>query len=239
MSALAEFKQAAILNALRGCRIFSGLSTPDLNNVAAISVLKSLDAGDYLFRQGDPAHGFYIVQNGSINVHRANAAGREQIIHIFRAGESLAEAALATETGYPADARAIERSLVLLVQKPGFMALLRRQPELALKILASMAMHLRVVVGQLEDLMLKDFETRLVNWFVNRCPDRTSTSPATIRLPMSKGLLAAELGTGSETLSRTFQKFRQQKLITVKGSVVTVLDPKALSAVLQERLGSA
>jgi CRP/FNR family transcriptional regulator, dissimilatory nitrate respiration regulator len=236
MSALAEFKQAAILNALRGCRIFSGLATPDLNNVAAISVLKPLDPGDYLFRQGDPAHGFYIVQNGSINVHRANAAGKEQIIHIFRAGESLAEAALATETGYPADARAVERSLVLLVQKPGFMALLRRQPELALKILASMAMHLRVVVGQLEDLMLKDFETRLVNWFVTRCPDRGSTDAIAIKLPMSKGLLAAELGTGSETLSRTLQKFRQQKLITVKGSVVTVLNPRALNDVLQQRL---
>ncbi len=236
MNALNEFRQVAILGALRGCRLFSGLAAHDLNNIAAISVLKTLANGDYLFRQGDPAHGFYIVQKGSINVHRANAAGKEQIIHIFRAGESLAEAALATDTGYPADARAVESSVVLLVQKPGFMSLLRRQPELALKILASMAIHLRVVVGQLEDMMLKDFETRLVNWFVTRCPDRQSTKPATIHLPMSKSLLAAELGTGSETLSRTLQKFRQQNLLKVNGKIVTVLNPAELSRVLEQRL---
>jgi hypothetical protein len=43
-----------------------------------------------------------------MNIHRVNAAGKEQIIHIFRAGESFAEAGLATPTGYPADARALE-----------------------------------------------------------------------------------------------------------------------------------
>jgi CRP/FNR family transcriptional regulator, dissimilatory nitrate respiration regulator len=236
MTALAEFKQAAILNALRACRLFGGLQTQDLHSIAAISVLKSLDAGDYLFRQGDPAHGFYIVQKGSINVHRANAAGKEQVIHVFRAGESLAEAALATESGYPADARAVESCVVLLVQKPGFMTLLRRHPELALKILASMAIHLRIVVGQLEDMMLKDFETRLVNWLVTRCPDAQSTAPASIKLSMSKRVLAAELGTGSETLSRTLQKFRQQNLIAVKGSLITVLNPRDLAAVLQRQL---
>src|SRR6185369_7534787 len=132
---LAEFKHAAIVGALRGCQLFPGLAPGDLNNIAAITVIKTLDSGDYLFRQGDTVHGFYIVQKGSINVHRVNGVGKEQVIHVFRAGESLAEAALVTDTGYPADARAVESSQVLQVQKSGFVALLRRQPELALKIL--------------------------------------------------------------------------------------------------------
>ena len=112
---------------------------------------------------------------------------------------------MATDAGYTADARAVETSQVLQVQKSGFVALLRRQPELALKILASMALHLRVLVGQLEDLMLKDFETRLANWFVKRCPDPDGTEPVSIKLAMPKRVLAAELGTVSEiqTIYRT------------------------------------
>jgi CRP/FNR family transcriptional regulator len=236
-SGMAELKRIGITNTLRSCQLFTGLPGPDLENIAAFTVVKSLDKLDYLFREGDPSAGFYIVQSGAVNVHRVNAAGREQIIHVFRAGESFAEATLATEKGYPADARALESSQVLLVQKEGILELLRRRPELALRMLGSMSGHLRVLVGQLEDLTLKDVETRLANWLVKRCPDPNSDRPVRIELNMTKRVLAAELGTVSETFSRTLAKFRQQKLIAVKGRTVTVLSPPKLAALLRRNLG--
>ena len=150
--ALAELKKIGVANTLRSCTLFTGLPAEDLEKIAAATVLKSLEKGEYLFREGDPARGFYIVQRGSVNVHRVNAAGKEQIIHIFRVGESFAEVALASDRGYPADARAVEPTQVALVQKEEILALLRRQPELALRMLGSMSSHLRVLVGQLEDL---------------------------------------------------------------------------------------
>jgi CRP/FNR family transcriptional regulator len=166
-----------------------------------------------------------------------NSAGKEQVIHIFRAGESLAEATLATESGYPGDARALEPSQVLLIQKEGFLELLKGQPELALRMLGSMSLHLRALVGQLEDLTLKDVETRLANWLVKRCPNPESREPVTIELRMTKRVLAAELGTVSETFSRTLAKFRQLRLLTVKGKSVTVLSPAELAAVVKRNLG--
>ena len=236
-SSLADFKKAAIVNTLRGCQLFAGLAPGDLNAVADITLIKPLDKGDYLFREGAPAQGFYIAQKGAINVHRVNAAGKEQVIHVFRAGESLAEAALATSAGYPADARAQESSQVLLVEKTGFLALLRRQPELALRMLGSMSLHLRTLIGQLEDLTLKDVETRLANWLIKRCPNPDSTQPVVIELKTTKRVLAAELGTVSETFSRTLATFRQQKLVTVKGKTLTVLSPLKLRELLKRNLG--
>jgi len=236
-SSLADLKQAAIANTLRGCQLFAGLAGGDLNAIANITLVKSLDKGDYLFRQGAHAQGFYIVQKGAINVHRVNAVGKEQVIHIFRAGESFAEAALATAAGYPADARAIESSQVLLVEKAGFLALLQRQPELALRMLGSMSVHLRTLIAQLEDLTLKDVETRLAHWLIKRCPNPESQAPASIELKTTKRVLAAELGTVSETFSRTLAKFRQQKLVTVKGKTVTVLSPLKLRQLLRRTLG--
>lgn len=234
---LADLKQAAIANALRNCRLFAGLSPADLEQIGAITLVKTVAKDQYLFREGEAAHGFYIVQQGAINIHRVNAAGKEQIIHVFRAGESFAEATLATATGYPADARALESSQVLLVQKAGFVALLRRQPELALRMLASMSLHLRTLVGQLEDLTLKDVETRLANWLVKRCPDPRGQQPVVVELPMTKRVLAAELGTVSETFSRTLAKFREQKLVSVKGKSLTVLSPARLTDLLRSNLG--
>jgi CRP/FNR family transcriptional regulator len=236
-SSIAEFKQAAIANTLRTCQLFAGLAPADLHAVADITAVKSLDKGDYLFREGDPSQGFYVVQKGAINVHRVNAVGKEQVIRIFRAGESLAEATLATLSGYPADARAVEPSQVLLVQKSGFLSLLRRQPELALRMLGSMSMHLRDLVGQLEDMTLKDVETRLANWLIKRCPEPNSDRPVTIELKTTKRVLAAELGTVSETFSRMLAKFREQKLVAVKGKLVTILSPNKLKELLRRNLG--
>jgi CRP/FNR family transcriptional regulator, dissimilatory nitrate respiration regulator len=237
IASLGTLKQTAIVNTLRACQLFAGSPVPDLIQIAGISVIKTLAKEEYLFHEGEPSLGFYIVQQGAINVHRVSPAGKEQVIHIFRAGEAFAEATLATEAGYPADARAIEPAQVLLVRKIDFVALLKRQPELALRMLASMSQHLRVLVGLLEDLTLKDVETRLANWLVKRCPDPASHRPWAIELTMTKRVLAAELGTVSETFSRTLAKFRQQKLVTVKGKIVTVLSPVQLTALLRRNLG--
>lgn len=234
---LAQFKNTGIVMALRSCQLFTGLSPEDIQNIAEFTIIKSLDKGDYLFHEGAPAQGFYVVRQGAVNVHRVNAAGKEQVIHIFRAGDSFAEAALATDKGYPADARAVESTQVLLVQKSGILGLLRQRPELALRMLAAMSSHLRVLVGQLDDLTLKDFETRLANWLVKRCPDPNSGQPVHIQLAVTKRALAAELGTVSETFSRTLAKFRKNKLVKVNGKTIIVLSPKCMSDLLRSNLG--
>jgi CRP/FNR family transcriptional regulator len=234
---LDELKSVMTVNTLRGCRLFAGLPAADLEKIATITVVHSLADGDYLFHEGGLTRGFYIVQQGAINVHRVNAAGKEQVIHIFRPGESFAEAALATERGYPADARAVGSAQVLMVQKDGILALIKRQPDLALRMLASMSGHLRVLVGQIEDLTLKDVETRLANWLLKRCPASHQPTPVKIKLGITKRTLAAELGTISETFSRTLAKFRDQSLIKVEGRVITVLSPPRLAQLMEKHLG--
>jgi CRP/FNR family transcriptional regulator len=230
--------RAAVSNTLRACQLFAGLSSADLDRVAAIARLRSLDTDEYLFHEGDPSTGFYVVQSGVVNVHRVNAAGKEQVIHLFRRGESFAEATLATERGYPADARALEATQVLYIQKSGFLGVLKSQPELALRMLGSMSLRLRTLVAQLEDLTLKDVETRLANWLLKRCPDPPGGDPARVNLETTKRVLAAELGTVSETLSRTLAKFREQGLITVSGRTITIHRPADLSELLQRQLGA-
>ncbi len=229
-----QYRQTAITNTLRGCQLFAGLPIPDLSRIANITVVKTLNKGDYLFHEGDASHGSYVVQRGGINLHRVNNLGKEQVIHIYRIGESLAEATLAMNTGYPGDARATEPSQVLLVQKGGFLDLVKHQPELILRILGSVAMHMRVLISQIEDLTLKDVETRLASWLLKRCPDLYCEQPVVIQLTSTKRVIAAELGTVSETFSRTLAKFREANLIHVDGRNVTVLSPARLRASMRE-----
>lgn len=230
-----ELKLTAIAGSLRYSQLFEALPAEDLARIVKLVVPLRLTKDTYLFREGEPARGFYLMQSGAVNVHRVNPAGKEQVIHIFRAGETLAEASLASPTGYPASARAVEFSTVLLIPKTPVLELIGRNPDLALRMLGSMGAHLRVLVGMLDDLTLKDVETRLLNWLVK--PGRAAAG-GVIRLAGTKRVLAAELGTSSETLSRTLARLRDQKLIKVAGQTITILDGAGLHAGLQHNLGA-
>ena len=232
-----HFRQLVIESTLRSCQLLIGLPAVDVSTIASLIIPKQLGKGEYLFREGDRSEGFYIVQKGAINVHRVSATGKEQVIHVFQPIESFAEATLATEGGYPADARATESSTVLLVPKKDFVDLLRKRPELALRMLGSMSQHLRVIVGLLDDLTLKDMETRLANWILKRCPRPVSDRPVEIQLDRTKRVLAAEMRTTSETLSRTLAKFRDQKLLRTLGKRIIVAQPRKLDMLLRKHLG--
>ena len=229
-------RNAAIAATLRSSQLFSGLPASELEEIAGFSALRTIARNGYLFHEGDPSEGFYVVQKGAINVHRVNAAGKEQVIHVFRAGESLAEASLAAGQGYPANARAVESSAVVMVPKAPFLALIARRPELGLRMLGSMSQHLRVLVGLVEDLTLRDVETRFVHWLLKRCPAGAG-GEAVVQLGMTKRVLAAELGTSSETLSRTFARLREAGLLEVRGQALHVSDVTALARRFRRLLG--
>ena len=187
--------------------------------------MRNLDKGEYLFHEGDPCEGFFLVQRGVINVHRVSAAGKVQVIHVFNSGDSFAEAALISREGYPASARALTPSAVILIPTTEFVALLHKRPELSLRMLASMSQHLRLVVALLDDLTLKNAEARCIHWLLRHCPEPYENAPIEIRLEHPKRIVAAELNITSETLSRTLARLREKLLISTIGKTILVLNP--------------
>lgn len=238
-SSISELRQTAVAASLRSCQFFSGLPDEELAAIAQFTVQKQLAKDDYLFHEGEPAQGFYVVQTGAINVHRVSATGKEQVICVFRAGDSFAEATMADRRGYPANARAIEPSCILLIPKNEFLDRLRNHPELAMRILGSMSLHLRVIVARLDDLTLKNVEARLANWLLKRCPVPRTATPVEITLDRTKRVLAAELGTASETLSRTLAQLRDEKLLHLSGKTIRITDPVRLEKLLERYLGES
>ena len=224
-----EVQQAIITETLRRSRLFSGSTDAELSQIADISLLKQASRGDYIFHEGDSLFGFYIMQRGAIKVRQLNICGAERILHVFRPCESFGEEMLFIESGYPADACAVEDCQFVMVRKNEFIALLKRQPKLALRVLRSMDGHVRNLVGLIDDLTLKDVQTRIAKWLLQHCPDRTSAKPYTIHLRATKRMVASELGTVSETFSRTLAKFRRRRMVSVDGNRITLLCPLKLA----------
>jgi CRP/FNR family transcriptional regulator len=234
----ADLKLTGLVSTLRCSQLFSGLPADDLELIAGFVQMVKLEKETMLFHEGEVSRGCYLVQSGAVAVYRVNATGKEQVIHVFRGGESFAEASLASPTGYPANARAVEASAVLLLPKQPLLALIGGRPDLALRMLGSMSQHLRVLVGLVEDLTLKDVETRFLHWLLRRCPDGQDGE---VRVPLgtAKRVLASELGTSSETLSRTFARLRAENLLRVDGNVLHVISPAMLQVRFRRLLGES
>lgn len=220
-----QMRRAAVAHTLRQCRLFAGLDSDEIAAIADLVELRRLEKEAMLFREGDPAEGFYVVHRGAINVHRSGPGGREQVIHVFGPGESFAEAVVAEDAGFPADARAVGSAEVLVVPRSAFLALIARRPRLALAMLASMAGHLRLLVSRLEDLTQKDVETRFAAWLW-RQSDQGRLSE--VEVEGTKRMLAAELGTTSETLSRTLARFAAMGIVRVAGRRIRIHDVRLL-----------
>ena len=224
-----QIRQAALAGVLRRCQLFEDLPESDLMAVAAACGVRALAKGEYLFREGEPAEGFYVMQSGVVNVHRITPDGREQVICLFRPYDSFAEATLVTIDAYPANAVATEPTQVIVVRRNEFRDLISRKPDLALRMLSSMSQHLKHLVQLLQDLKGRQIEARLANWILDHVPARTSGDiPAVLELPVSKKVLAGQLGVTSETLSRTLARFRDEGSIIVDGKRITVSDPTRL-----------
>lgn len=230
METQGSMRLTAIRATLRQSQLFSSLSSGDLAAVAEGCFVRSLQRGEMLFREGEISEGFYVMQTGAVSIYKLAPDRREQIICVFRPPESFAEVTLATVDTYPANGIALEPSQVIVVNKVRFRELIRRQPDLSLHMLGAISLHLKHLVQTLLDLKGSQIEHRLAEWLMRQSPAVALGCPVSIQLNVPKRVLAGQLGVTSETLSRTFARFRREGLIQVKGSQIQVLDAHGLSA---------
>jgi CRP/FNR family transcriptional regulator len=230
MNSATTIRQASLASSLGRSLIFRGLSDEDLFRIASYSSVQPLAKGAILFKEGDPVDGFFVLRKGLIKAYRSDAEGREQFIHLIEADQSFAEPAVGGLSGYPADTRALEDSEVILIGREGFLEHLGQHSDLALRMLASLSRHLHELVGTIESYKLRDAESRLLHWLLERC--RSDGGASEIRLHTTKVILAEELGSRPETLSRILAKLREAGLIALEGRCIRVPAPEELRRLL-------
>ncbi len=212
---------------LKKCPLFAGMDQEQLERIQGIALRKNYLKGELLFAEGQSAEGFYLLLSGRVKLYKLSAAGKEQILHIVGPGEPFAEVALFAGASYPVFAEALSASRVFYFPKLAFLELLRSDPQLSLNMLATMAQFLKRFARLVERLSLQDVSARLAQYLLQEIPPEGGLRPQ-INLNLTKTQLAAQLGTISETLSRTLKKFKQEGVVAVQGKCITILDQQAL-----------
>lgn len=215
---------------MRKLPFFGSLEESALLKLSEISKLKKADKGLMIFRQGEPADGMYFLVDGSVKIFKLSPDGKEHILHMVKAGQGFAEAALFMPTGYPAYAETLAKSTILFLPKQAFIDLLAKEPMISIGIIASLSGYLRKFADRIEDLALKDVSARFARWVLNRSEE---TGRDFWDLDITKGQLAGQLGTVSETMSRTLRRFKEAGWLQVSGKFMKIIDRAMLEKIAQ------
>ena len=205
---------------LKHSPFFAGLSDSDLDALMGIARIREHPRGELLFSEGEEAVGFFVVLDGKAKVYKLSSDGKERILHVIHPGGTFAEAAIFGDGLYPAYAEPLQVSTLLFLPKDEFLDLLMNNGRISINMIAGLSRFLRQFANQIEDLTFKDVPSRLARYLM----ELSRGTKQTVELPISKSQLASNLGTVSETLSRTFRKLSEDELISVSGKKVEILD---------------
>jgi len=214
---------------LRQVAVFADLSDKELAFLAGRASVKHFAANEFIFSEGDVCSGLFIVQSGAIKIFKMAPSGREQVLGVERAGNSVAELPVFDGGPYPASTIALEESDLLFVKKEDFRALCLEHPEVALKVLKVVGKRLRGLVGIIEELSFTTVRQRLVAYLLRIAGAAAGSKKSVeLSLPVSHQELAAELGTVRELVSRNLSRLQAEGLIKIQARTVQIPDPAAL-----------
>lgn len=206
------------------CHLFSGLTAADVELLATVIRRKAVAKGEVVFAEGQQADGFYLVETGKVKVYKLSPDGKEHILHIVQSGNSFADAAIFGSGQFPAFAEALTDATLLFFPKGPFLDLLHQHSQLSINMIAGLSRYLRQFAMQIEDLTLRDVPARLSRYLLQL----KSSAEGYIELPLSKSQLASNLGTTSESLSRTLRKLTDEEILQVRGRTIRILDGNRL-----------
>ncbi len=210
--------------AIKMCPLFAGLNNGDLAALLKISRRSEVPKGTILFSEGEDARGFYVPISGKVKIYKVTPEGRERVLRIAEPGRTFAESAIFDLGIYPANAATLERSILLFFPKQEVLHLLKSNVHLAVNMIGGISRLLREFMNQMEAIAFRDVPSRLARYLL----DLAEASGSRVELPLSKTQLAVNLGTVSETLSRTFRKMVDDKLIRVQSRTIDILNIEGL-----------
>jgi CRP/FNR family cyclic AMP-dependent transcriptional regulator len=188
--------------------------------------------GEIIFSEGDPCEGLYVVQAGNVRIFNNSASGREQVLLIEGAGNSLAELPVFDGGAYPASTAAVGKCTLLFISKKDFRALCMERPEVPLKVLKVVSSRLRQLVGIIEELSFTTVRSRLASLLLQEARVKGRKTPQGIEFSLSASNqeLAFQIGTVRELVSRNLSHFQSEGILKIEGRTVIIQDMGALEA---------
>jgi CRP/FNR family transcriptional regulator len=211
--------------------MFCNLSTEQLEDLDSIGVQWSLPRGAVLFQEDDPSNNVDVICYGQVKLSCTSPEGKTLIVKIACAGDVLGLGAAISGSPYEVTAEAIEPTLVKNIRRDDFIAFLERHGEASMHAAQSLSNEYRAAFYDAKRLALSPsaagrLASVLLDWGRNASCGKTQMQ---FTMALTHEELASFAGTSRETVTRVLGQLRKQKLIRIKGTSLTILDPEKLA----------
>lgn len=183
----------------------------------AVEISKNKD--EFLFLEGQPFRGFYVVNYGRFRIFNGNKSGNEATISIIEAGSVISAVPILAELPtYHADCQALEQSSITFFPKDKFISLMLKYPGMTLEFTKLVSIQFLKIREKYLSLILKNAEERFMD-FLSKSNRHTNYAELTV----SKKNIASLLDITPESLSRIIKKLVITGKIDIQQNKIKIL----------------
>ena len=197
--------------------------------------VRTIEAKEHIFREGDPVVHVYLVEVGHVCVYRTLSDGRRQVIDFAYPGDVIGLGAIGEHSS---NAQATTRTRIRCLQLSTLQQAAREDGLLGLKLYEALSRELAASRELLLTVSQRTAGERVAAFLIalSRRNERNGEPADEFVLPMTRSDIADFLGLTIETVSRTFTRLRSEGLIDLTQSVlVTIKDIDGLAALADGR----
>jgi CRP/FNR family transcriptional regulator len=197
-------------------------------------VQRKLEAGQHLYRAGQPFHALYLVHAGFLKTSVVSEDGREQVTGFRMRGDLMGVESI----GMPAhtcDAVALDTSGVWELPYPEILKACARMPELQAQLTMALAAEIRNDRSWMLALGTLSAEQRVAAFLLDVAArhEALGFSDRHLVLRMSRADIGSFLALKHETVTRALTRLSAQGCIAIQWREVRILDAGALRETIQ------
>lgn len=212
---------------LRAHPFFRGLNCSIVNELGPRAVTRILRKGAVLFRKGDQGTSLYVLVSGAMRVDAPSEGGRSAIFNLIVPGEIFGEIAALDGGIRTADAVAIERSELMVLDRREVVPVLCKYPELALRFIEILCGRVRRTSEQVEDIVFLDLAGRLAKVLLFLHQKSAGSSEAKIRVTQRE--ISQMVGASRESTNKQLRQWERAKLLRIERGAIVLLQPDRLA----------
>jgi CRP-like cAMP-binding protein len=210
--------------------VFEELGQDDLRRVADLTVPRRYEGGEVVFREGDDSDTCYVVHSGHARAIREHPDGRQITLATFGPGDIFGELAMFDDERRSATVEATDELEVLGILGGDMRRLLRRHPDMAVKLVISLGRRLRAANERLARQSFQTVQSRVAAVLAQLVEQAQSEGAGERDVPVvaTQADLAKLAGSSRESASRFLAVLERAGVITQGRGRLTVHDPGAL-----------
>ena len=206
-----------------------------LDTLLAISSERRFTNGQVIFQKGEPGTSMMAVLSGRVRISSYSEDGREIILNMVEPGHLFGEIALLDGKERSADATAMGKTELLILDRRDFLPFLERNPKIAVQLIEVLCDRLRRTSEMVESIAFLDFGARLARLLMQLADNygKETEDGLLIDLRISQADLGNLIASTRESVNRQLSAWTQEGVIAVDQGKITLLDRRSLDLMAQ------